>query len=250
MVCLCASVRLCEIMSNAYLYFTHKQNKNLKMTISDCFIDGQGTELHEFLFINSTQTAEVSQLLCLKEEGNLARISTLEEFQFADEFLQQLNYDFALNGGRVLIGLQRESNVADPFDPLSFFFVDGQNENRSFFEKPGVFPWSLLVDLGQPNNFDGNQTVVEWTRVDNAQNLENNRWNDENPNFFKPALCRRKCSSIDSEEILLLEEIRIFFFENSIIFVTSISTFLFITLIILGYKVKEYKKLTLKLELL
>ena len=41
-------------------------------------------------------------------------------------------------------------------DPARFTFVDGVNENVSFFANRGQFPWRP----GQPNDVDGNQNCV------------------------------------------------------------------------------------------
>lgn len=175
-----------------------------KIVTSNCFNDSQVLDeikLDQFIFVNQQSTVDFSEALevCKDLDSTLARISSLDEFKKADDFLNTLN----LTDGFVWIGLRRESDDSFPVgtnldDPTNFEFVDGVNENRSFYSSKGVFPW----DDGNPNNSNGNQACVSWSRsnVEDNQEITFNSWNDEQcEDKLDFILCRQQCTSNEGE---------------------------------------------------
>lgn len=122
--------------------------------------------------------------------GNLARVSSVEEFNFLGEEDGILNNTVEND---IYIGLKRDDN-ADPFLGISFFFVDG-DETQSFFEKEGEFPWRSE----RPNNFNGFGESCAVLERDN-----DNEWNDVECEDERPFICRVECDiEVIDDEVLI-----------------------------------------------
>lgn len=173
----------------------------VQKNISTCFRDEQANEekFDQFVFVDidtTEKTFEQAQRICRDiDNGNIARISSSFEFNFADDFMKSNGFvEFF-----IWVGLQRpldsELNILDPLDPTLFSFVD-EVDNNTFYAEPLVFPW----DKTQPNNFGGNQSCVTWSRFsavsDNQNDVLPNTWNDEQCDDTSRILCRTTCTTV------------------------------------------------------
>lgn len=151
---------------------------------SDCF--NKNTE--EFIVFKDTFDFNDAQNLCISSGGNLARIETLDEFNFAINFFNSQEIEDIF----VWIGLTRKVDLEDP-KASDFFFVDG-NSNITFYEFGGSLPW----DENNPNDVDGDQDCVTWSLHPTPTfGVEPLRWNDERCALnLNSVLCRRECTTL------------------------------------------------------
>lgn len=128
----------------------------------------------ELFFVQDTLvTFDEAQEICKSNEGTLPRIEDLSEFSAIESFIEEEG----VGNVSFFIGLKRLSLR----DPLVFDYVDGNNENKSFFETPKESPWGS----NQPSS-NQRQTpqCVVW-------NVQTNKWNDVGCFEPRKALCRR-----------------------------------------------------------
>lgn len=164
--------------------------------LSICFEDVFRDNIEdEFLFIDEALEFEEGVSRCNDFNANIARISTQQEFDIVKVLLDSLD----IVGIDVYFGLTRPGQDEDGTDPTSFTFVDGINENNTFFDTNGQNPWSNRQGTSSdttatPNNLNGDQFCVEWVRKQNSL-LELNRWNDDTCENENLILCRRSCTT-------------------------------------------------------
>lgn len=156
------------------------------MTISVALISGQNNieaevklGLDEYFISETSFNFSNGVTFCEDNNSTLARISSQEEFDILKNNFSRVDI--------LWLGLRRLPAVIDATDPLNFDFVDGFNNDKSFFNTRKEFPW----DIQEPNNSRGNQECVRW--LQNA-----NRWDDSFCTNANQVLCRR--TIVNNEE--------------------------------------------------